>query len=138
MGRDIQRMLIVDGRKYYLLSKNLQTMFFSQAVPRQNNYTFCTRGSQKVMPPFFISRNLQVEHMKISENFTTPLPKAELFFSIFSKFVNSLLPSLNKSIYSFLVKVPLYPMQTLVHNIQQYLCTGITVSSQAFYERPHR
>jgi len=59
------------------------------------------------MPPFFISCNLQVEHMEISENFTTPLPKAELVLSTVSKFVNSLPPSLNKSMYSCLVKVAL-------------------------------
>jgi hypothetical protein len=120
-----------------LFSKKLQPIFFPYAVPRQNDYTFCTRGSQKVMPPFFISCNLQVEHMEISDNITTPLPKAELFFNIVSKFVN-ILPSLNKSMYSCLVKVALSPLQTLVHNIQQYLCTGIMVSLQAFSERPHR
>jgi len=86
----------------------------------------------------FISCNLQVEHTEMSENFTTPLPKAELFFYIVSKFVNSLLPSLNKSMQSCLVNVAPSPLQTPVQNIQQYLCTGIMVSSQAFSKGPHR
>jgi hypothetical protein len=33
------------------------------------------------MSPFFISCNLQAEHMETSENFNTPMPKTELFFS---------------------------------------------------------
>jgi hypothetical protein len=69
--------------------------------------------------------------MKISQNFTTTLLKAQLFFNVVSIFVNCLFSPMNKSIHSHPAKVALPPLQPLALSFLQCLITGIMESSQS-------
>jgi hypothetical protein len=82
-----------------------------------------------------IPRCLKVGCVKMSENFTTKLMKAQLLFSVVFILVNSLLPSLNKSMYSNPEKVSLFALQPLAHGICQCLVIYGTFSSYGIFQR---
>jgi hypothetical protein len=89
-------------------------------------------ASQKVMPPAFYFVILQVGHVQISQDFAITFLKAQLIFNLVSKFVDSLLSFLNKSMHSHPVEVSVPPLQPLARCIPHHWNNGVLAG---FFQR---
>jgi hypothetical protein len=70
------------------------------------------------------------------ENFTElyyNIAEGVVLFTVVSIFVDSLIPPLNKSMYSQPVQAALLPQQPLAHGVAQCLVSGVMASSQIFF-----
>lgn len=86
------------------------------------------------MPPGFNSGSLLAGHVRTSWRFAAALQKT-VIFQCSLQLCRSLLPSLNRSMYSQCVKVVLPPLQPLAPSVLQGLIIGIVVASQAFFDQ---
>ena len=80
----------------------------------------------------FNSGCLLAGHVKTSWRFAATLQKT-VIFQCNLQLCHSLLPPLNKSVYSQWVKVTIPPLQPLAPSVLQCLIIGIVVASQALF-----
>jgi hypothetical protein len=90
------------------------------------------RGGEKVMPPGFNSGCLLAGHIRTSQRFAATFEKT-VILKYNLQLRHSLLPPLNKSMYSQWVKVALPPLQPLAPIVLQCHVIGIVVASRAFF-----
>ena len=77
----------------------------------------CNKKQSENNNPYFLIQALSKWHVRILQNFTTMLLKAQLFFNLISIFVANLRQPSSKSMYSCSVKVALLPLHPLTQGI---------------------